>query len=283
MRRTVLLLLVALAVAAGCSYSRQVHRRSNVMSYLYPQADEAPMLNPGGARLQLPLRIGIAFVPPESVSGNRAYGDWRSIFPAEQERELLEVVKRAFSGKDWVGRIDVIPSTYLTPGGGFTNLDQVARMFNVDVVALASVDQVQNSNPTEISFLYLSIIGAYVLPLDTNETRTMIDVAAFHVPTRTFLLRAPGVSQVKGRSTAVTVSEALGEASERGFEEAMADVAKNLDKEVERFRSEVASGQRADVDIVTEQGGSVRQGAATGWPAALAALAILAFALVRKP
>jgi len=282
MKRTVLLLLLAIAIAAGCSYSRQVHRRSNVMSYLYPKADEAPMLNPGGARLQLPLKIGIAFVPPESVSGN-AYGDWRSIFPAEQERALLEVVKRAFSGKDWVGRIEVIPSTYLTSGGGFANLDQVARMFNVDVVALASVDQAQNSNPTEISFLYLSIIGAYVLPLDTNETRTMIDVAAFHVPTRTFLLRAPGVSQVKGRSTAVTVAEALGEASERGFEEAMADVAKNLDKEVERFRSEVASGQRADVDIVTEQGGSVRQGAAAGWPAALAALAILAIALVRRP
>ena len=280
MKRTALVLLVVLV--AACSYSRQVHRRSNVMSYLYPKSDEAPVLNPGGARLQLPLRIGIAFVPPESISSNRAYGDWRSIFPAEQERELLEEVKRAFAGKDWVGHIEVIPSTYLTPGGGFANLDQVARMFNVDVVALASVDQVQNSNPTEISFLYLSIIGAYVLPLDVNETRTMIDVAAFHVPTRTFLLRAPGVSQVKGRSTAVTVSEELGEASARGFEQAMTDVAKNLDKEVERFRSEVASGARSDVDIVTAQGGSVRQGAEAGWAAALAAIAVLAFAMVRR-
>lgn len=280
MKRTALVLLVVLV--AACSYSRQVHRRSNVMSYLYPKAEEAPVLNPGGARLQLPLRIGIAFVPPESVSGTRAYGDWRSIFPAEQERALLEVVKRAFEGKDWVGRIEVIPSTYLTAGGGFANLDQVSRMFNVDVVALASVDQVQNSNPTEISFLYLSIIGAYVLPLDVNETRTMIDVAAFHVPTRTFLLRAPGVSQVKGRSTAVTVAESLGDASDRGFEQAMADVTKNLDREVERFRSEVASGARADVDIVTAEGGSVRQGAAAGWPAALAALALLALTLVRR-
>lgn len=282
MKKIALLLLAVGFVVAGCSYSRQYQRRSNVMSYLYPDANAAPAPDPGGARLQLPLKIGIAFVPPDQVARTPMQGDWRSIFPPDKERELLEVVRRSFAGRDWVGHIEIVPSSYLTPGGGFTNLEQVGRMFNVDVVALASVDQVQNSDPSEISFLYLSIIGAYVLPLDTNETRTMIDVAAFHVPTRTFLLRAPGLSQNRGRSTAVTVAESLREASDEGFEQAMKDVAKNLDAEVERFRSQVATGQRSDVDIVTAQGGSVRQGAAAGWAGALAALAILLVALARR-
>ena len=62
---------------------------------------------------------------------------------------------------------------------------------DVDVVALVSVDQLQSSDPGRLSFLYLSVIGAYTLPLDRNDTRTLIDAAVFHVPSRALLLRAP--------------------------------------------------------------------------------------------
>lgn len=275
MKRTTTLLLVVALFALACSHSRQYHRRSSVMGYLYPEAQSAPAPNPAGARLQLPLKIGIAFVPPDAVSKTPYQGEWRAIVPSGTERQLLDIVKRAFQGRDWVGRIEIIPSSYLTPRGGFANLQQVSRMLGVDVIALVSVDQVQNSDPTPISFLYLSIIGAYVLPLDHNETRTMIDVAAFHVPTQTFLLRAPGVSRVTGRSSAVDVSESLREASEKGFQQAMTEVSKNLDVEVERFKDEVRTGERADVDIVTAQGQSVRHGGSFGWPGALAGIFIL--------
>jgi hypothetical protein len=55
--------LLTLTLLAGCSYARQVHRSSNLMAYLDLDRGQ-PRPATEGVRLQLPLRIGIAFVPP---------------------------------------------------------------------------------------------------------------------------------------------------------------------------------------------------------------------------
>lgn len=268
-------------ILAGCETSRHVQRRSNLMAYLYPEANAPQAPNPAGARLQLPLRIGLAFVPPDH-GPSRYAEDFRASFPAATETRLLNVVKQSFQGRDWVGEIIVIPSAYLLPHGGFSNLEQVAGLMNVDVVALASIDQLQVSNPRRTSFLYLSAIGAYLLPLDKNETRTMIDVAAFHVPSHTFLLRAPGTNVITGSSAAVDVDAKLEERSVKSFELAMQDLSKNLGTEVDQFKVAVKSGQMKNVDIVTKEGQSVRGGGAFGWLGA--AVALLALALIaRRP
>jgi len=272
MRRIVTSLLVLL-VLGGCSYSRQVQRRSSLVSYLYPEHRDVPPPNPD-VRLQLPLRIGIGFIPPDAIN--------RALFPPDAETRLLGVVKKSFQGRDWVGSIVDIPSGYLEPRGGFDNLDQVARLFNVDVIALVSVDQLQVSNPRRASILYVSIIGAYLLPLDKNQTRTLIDAAVFHVPTRTLLLRAPGVSSITGSSTAMDIGARLDERSLKGFQFAMTDLAKNLDAEVGQFKASVASGERKDVDIVTAEGKSVRGGGAFGWWDAAIAIFILALVMRKR-
>jgi len=59
--RTALLLLIVLLTA--CASQTEIRRRSDLMSYLYPDASTAPPTRPEKARLQLPLRLGIAFVP----------------------------------------------------------------------------------------------------------------------------------------------------------------------------------------------------------------------------
>ena len=270
---------VLVVVLAGCVTAQRVQRRSNLMSYLYPDANAPQTPNPSGARLQLPLRIGIAFVPPDR-GASRYADDFRTSFPAATEARLLNIVKQNFQSRDWVSDIVVIPTAYLVPHGGFSNLEQVARLMNVDVVALASIDQLQVSNPRRASFLYLSVIGAYVLPLDRNETRTMIDVAAFHVPSRTFLLRAPGTNVITGSSTAMDVGPKLEERSTKSFALAMNDLSKNLSAEVDQFKAAVQMGQVRNVDIVTKEGRSVRGGGAFGWCGAAAAL--LALALVAR-
>ena len=267
------LVLAVIFLTAACSHSREARRSSSLMDFLYPEASEAPAL--GNAQLQLPLRVGIAFVPVQHDGG---YG-WSADIPAETEQRLLSILRDSFAERDWVSEIEIIPSTYLRSKGGFESLDQVARLFRTDVIVLASVDQIQNSDPTPLSFLYLSIIGAYTLPLDKNETRTMVDVAAFHVPSRTFLLRAPGTSRVRGLSTAVGVGEAMREASYRGFAEALEDAAGNLDREVESFKAEVIAGTRSDVDVIDRSGTSIRKSGRVSPMEGAAALLLLAAAL----
>jgi rhombotail lipoprotein len=233
------------------------------MSYLYPNASEPPKTSAEGIRLRLPLKVGIAFVPAESHFPQMHSID--SVVPASSDKRLLGVVKDAFKSRDWVKEIVIIPSGYLTPGGGFANLDQLSKMFGVDVIALVSVDQFQSSDPSPISFLYLSIVGAYVLPLDHNDTRTLIDAAVFYVPGRRFLLRAPGQSRITGHSTAVDVAESMRERSHKGMEMAMSDLSVNLGREVDTFKEGIISGERNDVDVINKQGTSIRTSGSIGW------------------
>lgn len=279
-----LLLILVLVLPSACSYSRQIHRRSDLMSYLFPGATEAPAPHPGAVTLQLPLKLGISFVPPTSANNRcRVCPPTRGV-TAQQEKALLEIVKKAFTSRDWVDRIVVIPSMYLRPGGGFTNLEQVAALNGVDVIALVSIDQFQSSNPEKISFLYLTVIGAYLLPLDQHDTRTLIDAAVFHVPSRTFLLRAPGHSHVKGHAAMVDLERDLRERAGRGLQMAMADLATNLDSEIESFKEEVRTGERVDVDIRTARGESMRSGGSSGLlaPVAMALLFGVAWARRRR-
>ena len=64
-RRIFMAAAFGMALLTGCSFSRQVHRRSNLMSYLYPNAAEAPQPSAESIRLRLPMTVGIAFVPPD--------------------------------------------------------------------------------------------------------------------------------------------------------------------------------------------------------------------------
>ena len=271
---------LALLGLLGCNTPQTTSRRSSLMDYLYPKQQSAPAPNPAGARLKLPLKLGITFVPGGSAS-------WRvqNLLAPGQEKPLLEVVKQSFKDKPWVADIKLVPSTYLRSGGGFENMDQVARMYGVDVMALVSVDQIQFTDPRWYSFTYISIVGAYVLPGDANDTRTLIDAAVYDVASHTFLLRAPGQSQIKGSSTWAYREVQLREHSAKGLQTAMTDLAKNLDAEVATFKAEIAGGDRKDVDVVDRQGVSLRQsggqhfGGSIGRLEALGAMLILGFAL----
>ena len=275
MRTPSILFSAPLLLALGCATPRTEVRRSSLMGYLYPKAAEAPKPDPAGARLQLPLKLGIVFVPGGTAG-------WRNdtVVPAHAERPLLDTVRGAFKDRPWVGDIKIIPSAYLRAGGGFENLDQASRMFGVDVIALVSVDQIQQTDPKWYSFTYLSILGAFVVPAEHNSTRTLIDAAVFHVPTRTFLLRAPGQSFIKGSTTLVAQGELLRRDAGEGLKLAMVELGKNLDAEVVGFKAEVASGVRKDVDVVDRSGQSLQQTGGRGWGGALGAWEVVGAGLL---
>ena len=228
--------LVFLAVlTTGCTswwqgYSGGERRgvSSSLVEYLYPGGEEPPPIVDSVPQLNIPLRVGLAFVP----------SDVRSPTPALSEvtkTELLARVREQFLDRDYIAEIEVIPENYMRTGRGFTSLQQVSRIYDVDVMALVSYDQVVAHGDTKSSFLYWTIIGAYLIEGSKNDVQTFVDTAVFDIPTRRLLFRAPGVDKRTSRSTLVETSEDLRKTRTEGFSVAMDDMSGNLAIELNKF------------------------------------------------
>jgi rhombotail lipoprotein len=248
--------LLALGGCASMFNHASPRQAGSIVDYLYPDAKEAPKLEPTVTRLRLPVRVGIAFAP----------GSGRDAGVQEAARmQLLERVKSAFSQYDYIGSIEVIPSTYLRPRGGFANLDQVARMFNVDVIALVSHDQVRFNDTNRLAVLYWTVVGAYLVKGDQYDVQTMVDAAVFDVHSRKLLFRAPGMSQVKGSATMAGYSKEIRGAQSDGYVQAVDQMIPQLQAQLASFRERAKS----DPGIQVERPAGERGAGGVGWPAAL--------------
>ena len=225
--------VAAVLLLAGCaSWFPQggVKQTASIVDYLYPDAKEAPQLQPTVTYLRPPVRVGIAFVPGAG---------WNSGLPETEKLKLLERVKSSFSSYGYIGGIEVIPTQYLRPKGGFANLDQISRMFNVEVVALISYDQVQFNDTNVFSILYWTIVGAYVIHGDRFDINTMVDTSVFDVRSRKLLFRAPGTSQIKGSSTLAGFSERTRSARLDGYSQAVEQLIPQLQQELANFKERI--------------------------------------------
>jgi rhombotail lipoprotein len=221
---------------AGCvGFGRAHHSQAtSVMQFLYSDNDEH-VDTPTIPVLHLPLRVGIAFVPP---ANGPAYAPDRAITAASKTM-LLDRVAAAFKGLPYVKSIETIPSSYLRPAGGFENLDQLRRLFGVDVIALVAYDQTQLTNEGFLSLSYWTVAGAYVIHGERNDTETLMEAAVYDIASRKLLFRAPGVSQVKANSTLINNSEELQADAQKGFDLATADMIGNLHAELDQFKQRV--------------------------------------------
>ena len=66
----------------------------------------------------------------------------------------------------------IIPDYYLTTSPGFAGLEGVQRLYNVDLMALVSYDQVTYADDNKWSLGYLTVVGAYVVKDSTDDTTT---------------------------------------------------------------------------------------------------------------
>ena len=224
-----------LVFAAACASSPQ-HHATSVVGYLYPERTDH-VETPAVPVLNLPLHIGVAFVPGDQADchpcGEHAL--------AEPDRIALmtRVADHFRTDSALVKSIEIIPSAYLSPKGSFTNLDQLRSMFGVDVIALISYDQIQFTDQGRTSLTYWTLVGAYLVEGEKNDTRTLMDAAVYDIASRRLLFRAPGVSHIKGSSTPVNLSEELRRDSEHGFRDASADMITNLDQQLTAFKQKV--------------------------------------------
>ena len=258
------------AFAAGCaSWFEAPQKRSaaSAMEYLYPgKATEAQAVVASTVQLNVPVRVGIAFAPS---------ANWdHTALPEAERLRLLDRVKEAFRERPYIGSIEVIPAGYLQPKGGFTNLESAARMFNVDVVALLSYDQVQFNDVNRLSLLYWTIVGAYLVKGDQYDIHTLIDASVFDVRSHQLLFRAPGASQIKGSATLAGFSETARQARLDGFSQALAALIPQLGKELDGFRERIKGS-----DTVKVQYAKGYSGGSLDWAGLLLALALLGVAV----
>ena len=227
--KQMMLVIIVSALMTGCAV-RSTHHRSSVVQYLYPdQADHVDV--PGVPQLALPLSVGIAFVP-ENNTENQALTE-------TQKMNLMAEVSRHFKTYDFVKSIDIIPSDYLTKEGGFANLDQIQTMYGIDVIALLSYDQTQFTDEGIASITYWTIIGAYIIPGEKNDTHTMVDATVYDIQSRKMLFRAPGTNHIESNATPVNLTEKLREDSFESFTLASKDLIENLDAQLQLFKEKV--------------------------------------------
>lgn len=235
----IMAILTAVAVTTGCTYlwhgipgkKSRTGVSSSLVDYLYPGGGIPPALDQTIPNLNLPLRIGLAFVPSQA-------GTVEGLSEAHKT-ELLDRAKQTFSGKEFIKEIMIIPGTYLRSSRGFEGVDQIARLYGLDIVALVSYDQVAHVDATKGSILYWTIVGAYFVKGSRNDVQTFVDTAIFDVRTHKLLFRAPGVDRVRSTTTLVNSSEEMRKARESSFDLAMTNMTQNLDRELDRFTERI--------------------------------------------
>lgn len=269
-----LAILVAAMALSGCAWWRPangVKQTGSIVDYLYPDAKAAPELTPSVVKLRPPVKVGIAFVPG---------ANWNNGLPEAAKMKLLERVRASFAKHEYIGKIEIIPSQYLRAKGGFANLDQVARMFDVEVVTLLSYDQVQFNDSNALSVLYWTIVGAYVVHGEQYDVQTMLDAAVFDVQSHQLLFRAPGTSRVKGSASLAGISEKARAAGTEGYERAVDQLVPQLQAELDSFRERAKNS----IDYRIENKAGYKGGGGMGWfsLAMVVILGSLAYAVGRR-
>jgi rhombotail lipoprotein len=246
-------LVLVTALASGCS-NQQTRSTSNLVDYLYPK-EATTKIEPTIPTLKLPLKIGIAFVP-EQLPNHYGSNSWTGksdivTLTASKKDQLLNKIANHFRQEKFVSEIQVIPSNYLTPQGSFTNLQQVKTMYDIDIIALVSFEQIQFTDASFLSLSYWTLVGAYTISGEKNDTNTLIDTAIYDIESKKMLFRAPGTSHVKGRSTPVNLSEELRLDSIEGFDQATDKMINNLDEQLNLFREKIK--QNPDLIKITQE------------------------------
>lgn len=270
----VALFCAALLLGSACVvHQRQL--KSSALDFLYPEGSEA--IPPTDVTLELPLRVGLAFAPALNLGAEA--------FTEDRKLDLLERIAGDFRDREAIRRVEVIPTSYLQSGGSFENLDQLVSAFGIDVIALISYDQFQFSESGRSSWAYWTLIGAYVVKGEKNETRTVMDAVIYDIPSRAMLFHATGQDSDRGRATPVDVSKSLREESAEGFRRATEDLVANLNTALDEFIEQAASGTvRGEgtpaIAMVDEDGNPVTIGGGAG---SLGAVDLLAGALLLLP
>jgi len=267
----------ALALSSsGCElmwydHDSNTHSTTPLVQFLYGK-DAVPITD-ATVELKLPIRVGLSFLPSADTRAT-------AIPTAAQRAEVLQAIREKFRTLPYVTEIVIIPDYYLDGrrDNGLEQMQQLSRMYHLDLYALASYDIVANNRDNKASFTYLTIVGAFFVHGNDQEVQSMVDLAVIEPQNRQLVLRAGGASYVKGKSAAVDLEKHEDLRVQRGFEEASAALMVNFETELKGFEARVREGT-APIKVV-RQAKSGGGGALD--PLWLALLAIFAIGAVSR-
>ena len=208
------------------------HYNTSMIQFLGSDENYIKTKNTMEPTITVPLKVGIAFAPSLN------YGE---DFPEKERMNLMQKIASQFKEYKFVESIEMIPSIYLEQAGGFSNLDKLRQLFDIDVIMLLSYDQSQFKDTSALSITYWTLIGIYFVKGEKNDTYTLMDAALFHIPNRQMLFRASGINHIKNKTTPINLSEQAREDSLSGFRQASVDLTKNLEKKLYYFRKAIRS------------------------------------------
>ena len=270
---TALMLVILATTLAGCGLVNCRHcnsesrNSSSLVDFLYPNGARPPANNSIPA-LQLPVRVGLAFLP---TRGTTAAG-----LEAARREALLDRIRQRFASRKFVSQIVIVPDYYLSGSRGFDGLNGVQRLYNIDVLALVSYDQVSYRDDNSWALGYLTIVGAYVMKGTRHDVTTLMDLAVVDPASRSILLRAGGTDERHGTTTLVSESRQTRESRTEGFDQATNQLIDHFDTALTQFEADVREG-KANVRVTDHDGRAVSGGGGSFdwlW------LAVLAFVLV---
>jgi rhombotail lipoprotein len=284
-----LALLIAAVSLSGCeawSAARcypncrsEARASSSLVSFLYPSGDEPPVQN-AIPELELPVRVGLAFLPTKT--GSATVG-----LEASHREALLERIRQRFADRKFVKDIVIVPDYYLANARGFEGLQGVQRLYNVDVMALVSFDQVNYRDDNRWSLGYLTIVGAYVLKGTRHDVTTLMDLAVVDSVSRSILLRAGGTDERHGTTTFIDQDRETREAAAASFSKATDQLIGHFDESLAQFEADVRAG-KANVRLasrVASSGGGAGGGGGSldfAWVAFLSSALMLRLMYSRR-
>jgi rhombotail lipoprotein len=220
------------ALFDGLNRDRHHAASSPLVGFLYGNNEIPPVAEE--VRLELPIRVGVTFLASQGRSG-----------PAAIDREkVLAAIRDNFKSRPYVSEIVPIPDYYLRTGGndGLTQIEQISRLNRLDLFAIVSWDQVTDTTANKNSLAYLTIVGAYFVRGDRNETHTLLDIAVIDPRTKTLVLRSGGTSALAGNTTLIDAGRHETAQRSKGFELATANLVDNFKRELTEFEGRVREG-----------------------------------------
>ena len=219
-------------------------KTTSLVNFLYPNGQIPKDLK--SPTLHLPLRVGLAYIP----SANHG-----SHIDNTLRIELLNHIKAQFQGLKYVNSIEVIPSLYLTGHSGKNQLEQIRQLYQLDVIALISYDQVVNRKENLLAITYLTIVGNYIFPGSHFNENTLIDMALIDLDSKRLLFRAAGINYSKGVAAEAYTKHRYDKHQNNDFAQAMSMMQNNLSVELMAFEQRLrAKDPNDDIKVVARKG-----------------------------